>query len=147
MTKEEKELLFKELCSRLPYGLEGVEYIGSDKYKLYNCCDPNLKKCYWANLDNILSGSRIDCKPLLFPLTRERIEEILHNIDFIWFFGITDHGTIHYSLNKRSRNSLEFNCFIDYPETFPKWLLEECYKRHINTVFPSHLYIDKSKVK
>ena len=63
MTQENKELLLKDLCGRLPYGV---------KVKIYNhwrdeCEDETLTLENYAKLINTFSVE--DVKPYLFPLS------------------------------------------------------------------------------
>ena len=74
MTKEERELLIKDLCARLPYGLKGLvtthwdkEYVGILKgIKSGPMLDiPQLEIMYDYNIHNVGLG---DFKPYLRPL-------------------------------------------------------------------------------
>ena len=82
MTQEEKDLLLKDLCARLPYGIiceDGygnvLELNGIDKPNTatFKCSD----KTFWTtDLDK--------CKPYLFPLssmTEEQTEELIKLIN------------------------------------------------------------------
>ena len=82
MTQEEKDLLLKDLCARLPYGIiceDGygnvLELNGIDKPNTatFKCFD----KTFWTtDLDK--------CKPYLFPLssmTEEQTEELIKLIN------------------------------------------------------------------
>lgn len=76
MTQEQKDLLLKDLCARLPYGVE-VEYnsinceaLSIDKYNE----ELTIRVCPGYSPDVKLE----DCKPYLFPLssmTEEQKEE------------------------------------------------------------------------
>ena len=79
MTQEEKELLLKDLCARLPYGVKG-NFLNSDG-SLSN--DPLLRKvsitysCLVTvdgNEGMVLNG---DIKPYLFPLSSMTEEQKL----------------------------------------------------------------------
>ena len=73
MTQEDKDLLLKDLCARLPYGViceDGygniAELIGIDKPNIatFKCAT----KSFWTtNLD--------ECKPYLFPLSSMNEEQ------------------------------------------------------------------------
>ena len=82
MTQEEKDILLKDLCARLPYGIiceDGygnvLELNGIDKPNTatFKCSD----KTFWTtDLDK--------CKPYLFPLssmTEEQTEELIKLIN------------------------------------------------------------------
>lgn len=96
MTQEEKEILIKDLCGRLPYGVkayiknwskldrkyyEGVYTVGS--------VHPSLNDIYGykenGSVEVILGYSDYDIKPYLFPLssmTDEQREEIEDKLIF-----------------------------------------------------------------
>lgn len=71
MTKEEKDLLLKDLCARLPYGIKGNYQNSDDKLLrritiMYSYLEPN---------GMVMTG---DIKPYLFPMssmTEEQKEE------------------------------------------------------------------------
>ena len=84
MTQNEKELLLKDLCARLPYGVE-VEYksiacevLLIDKYNE----ELTIRVCPGYSPDVKLE----DCKPYLFPLssmTEEQIQEYTYIVNYI----------------------------------------------------------------
>lgn len=59
MTHEEKDLLIKDLCARLPYGV------------ILNCCDSIGEKLTAINKDGIINHDYDvdEVKPYLFPLS------------------------------------------------------------------------------
>ena len=72
MTQEEKDLLLKDLCSRLPYGVRYRHFTWNDKYgeiyiaaQIYSInTDGYVKNCYddeTVYIDNV--------RPYLFPLS------------------------------------------------------------------------------
>lgn len=75
MTQEQKDLLIKDLCARLPYGVKckdvTIDFIGTmtdisrhdNMCKLYNDYGDNYT-CFMAN-----------CKPYLLPLSRMNEEQ------------------------------------------------------------------------
>ena len=77
MTQEEKDLLLKDLCSRLPYGVKGNYQNSDDKLLrsitiVYNYLKPN---------GMVMTR---DIKPYLFPLssmTEEQTEELIKLIN------------------------------------------------------------------
>ena len=87
MTQEDKELLLKDLCARLPYGVRykhlawdderGEECIAAQIYSINS--DGYVKNCYddeTVYIDNV--------RPYLFPLssiTKKRLEELSEYID------------------------------------------------------------------
>jgi hypothetical protein len=110
MTQEEKDLLLKDLCSRLPYGVKGVNKAGI-------VTDPSDWYCGFVRLSKELEN-RIcfsDWKPYLFPLSSitEKQEKELNNylmtdkkimmrfvkeIDWLYKHHFDVHNLIHYGL-------------------------------------------------
>lgn len=68
MTQEEKDLLLKDLCSRLPYGVKAKYYGSAEECE---CCD-TIEGIYPMD-DEIVIGqyelSIDEIKPYLFPLS------------------------------------------------------------------------------
>ena len=96
MTQEDKELLFKDLCARLPYGVIVV----TPKGRGY-VCNINLTIFDYelgVNINPIIrdSFSINDVKPYLFPLSsmtkeqEEEIQEITGNPDYACIIRKTD---------------------------------------------------------
>lgn len=119
MTQDEKDLLLKDLCARLPYGIKG-NFLNSDGSLSH---DPLLRKvtitysCLVTadgNEGMVLNG---DLKPYLFPLSswsmtpeqRKEIVLLLNNCDYCLI-----HGTIKWLDN--------------HPIEFFDW----CYKNHFD---------------
>ena len=87
MTQEDKELLLKDLCARLPYGVcykhftwddeRGEECIAAQIYSINS--DGYVKNCYddeTVYIDNV--------RPYLFPLssiTKKKLEELNAYVD------------------------------------------------------------------
>ena len=71
MTKENKELLLKELCSRLPYGVKYQTYLG-DIFTLKDITLSRASTQYYID-DNAFSLSQI--KPYLRPMSSITQEE------------------------------------------------------------------------
>jgi hypothetical protein len=69
MTKEDKELLIKDLCARLPYGVKAKYYGSAEECE---CCD-TIEGIYPMD-DEVVIGqyglSADGVKPYLFPLSR-----------------------------------------------------------------------------
>ena len=83
MTQEEKQLLFKDICARLPYGVI---------CNLYDTEDAN-KKFQLKELSNlIISAVNSECiRPYLRPMssmTEEEKEWLYSNFDYIESFGV-----------------------------------------------------------
>ena len=84
MTQEDKELLLKDLCARLPYGIKVNNEIQGD-FKIYGICE------------NFVFGRNEVChidfdvekiKPYLFPLSSMTEEQILA----FWKIEFKDNG-------------------------------------------------------
>lgn len=81
MRQEDKELLLKDLCSRLPYGVKcQVEHNGSDKYSgvmTLAKINPSDKygPFYCTNDTGSLYLEFDECKPYLFPLSSMTLEQ------------------------------------------------------------------------
>ena len=86
MTQEDKELLIKDLCARLPYGVKVNITSKESKNRIVHLTTDNI--C------NLTSDWWIECKPYLFPLSsmteeqRNEYHELLYdpihgiNIDY-----------------------------------------------------------------
>ena len=83
MTQEEKELLLKDLCSRLPYGVKGLhrgekrELLVMDSFGSYQVNEYDA----WFDLNSVIF------KPYLFPLssmTEEQEREYNTLRDFVY---------------------------------------------------------------
>ena len=97
MTQEEKDLLFKDLCARLPYGV---------KCKYYDCCEGDYEEgtiCGFEREEYMqIDGVCIrieEVKPYLFPLssmTEEQKKEynsiIYHSVELHWqrYYDVID---------------------------------------------------------
>lgn len=94
MKQEDKELLLKDLCARLPYGVICEDVYGN-ALELNSIDKPNTAtfKCS----DNTFWTTDLDkCKPYLFPLssmTEEQKEELFFNYihNDIYFDDFTDY--------------------------------------------------------
>ena len=126
MTKEEKELLFIDLCARLLYGVcykhltwddeRGEECIAAQIYSINS--DGYVKNCYddeTVYIDNV--------RPYLFPLssmTEEQIKE-LEEIDPESHSLICENGDVCISMGLRGYDWLNKNHF-DYRGLIEKGL-------------------------
>ena len=96
MTRKDKELLLKDLCARLPYGvklyrtygecvsleLRSVD-VGNDKLVFYTYKGDGLEIC---DTDTIERFGQLKYKPYLFPLssmTEEQKEEYHYIVNYI----------------------------------------------------------------
>ena len=90
MTKEEKQLLFKDLCARLPYGVK-LRYV-EDLVVKKESHIITLNNIY---LEHILNGDA-DIKPYLRPMssmTKEEEDELYTAMD--WYGEIDESGNVY----------------------------------------------------
>ena len=125
MTQEDKNLLFKDLCARLPYGVN-VEYdnnacevLSIDKY--------NEELNIWKSPGYSPIVKLEDCKPYLFPLssmTEEQKKEISKRYNFHNLYGscieITNHSEGYWDTD----TSCDLRDYL--------WLIDYFYKNHID---------------
>ena len=105
MKQEDKELLLKDLCSRLPYGVKG-NYQNSDDELLrkititYRYLEPN---------GMVMTG---DIKPYLFPLSSMRREqkEELENLG--WYFDNFEIHNVSECLGTYREYVAHSDCFV-----------------------------------
>ena len=71
MTQKEKDLLLKDLCARLPYGVK-VGVINEDN-------EHRIVKIGEGNIGHLGKGFWKDCKPYLFPLSSMTEEQVYNN--------------------------------------------------------------------
>ena len=140
MTQEEKDLLLKDLCARLPYGV--FCNIGLD-YPL------PLQRLYVDKLDGILLDFYKDgkdyqvylseVKPYLFPfssMTKGQKEELnkKFNVQFL--------GNTIYSIHYHSEGCWDTDLELGLQDWL--WFINWCYKNHfdINNLIEKGLAID-----
>ena len=76
MTQEEKQLLFKDLCARLPYGIKGEIYlIDNELEKMIGKEHPNPTELHPFNLNLPNEESPFIIKPYLRPMSSMTEEE------------------------------------------------------------------------
>ena len=76
MTQEEKQLLFKDLCGRLPYGIKGEIYlIDNELEKMIGKEHPNPTELHPFNLNLPDEESPFIIKPYLRPMSSMTEEE------------------------------------------------------------------------
>lgn len=87
MTQEDKELLLKDLCARLPYEVKVVIEFSKDKYshvydlrEIDNDSTAELRQqvtvwnyCFYSS---VISYPLIDCRPYLRPMSSITLEEL-----------------------------------------------------------------------
>ena len=113
MTKEEKELLLKDICARLPYGVKGLRSYSDDIVEIYDItpkCEINsnigqgtFTELCFTNLDCCSIG---DFKPYLRPMS-----------------SMTEEERAEYFLLKHRDNDRDDNIIlIDEASTLIDWL-------------------------
>lgn len=141
MTQEDKELLIKDLCARLPYGVKLQKtYDTSDPVELYliDLCHHTIKFYTYkgegltmCDVGNIERFGKLRYKPYLFPLssmTEEQKMEIKSLCDGTeifddgsWMSYISILGNFNFEINLAVVNWLNANNF-DYRGLIPKGL-------------------------
>ena len=122
MTQNEKELLLKDLCARVPYGVKYMRY--SWDYDTDQEL-PVIETLECADKDGYINHRRVytvdDIKPYLFPLssmTEEQKKEydsiIYHNVELHWekYYDVIDvdwYEELHDFYNK---NHLDYRGLI-----------------------------------
>ena len=116
MKQEDKNLLLKDLCARLPYGV-WIEQ------KLKSCKFGSKCMLHAYDIDGIERGHYDFCKPCLFPLssmTEEQCKE-LEEIDPEFYSLICENGEIYVNMDLRGYDWLNENHF-DYRGLIEKGL-------------------------
>lgn len=107
MTTEEKQLLLRDLCARLPYGVKIYSDIGGDNTLLGIYGDRVFTTCEEPDKHN---DYPLDCvKPYLRPMstmTKEEKEEVRRRFCYEWEESIME---LYYSIEIR-----DVDCFIDW---------------------------------
>ena len=139
MTQEDKELLLKDLCARLPYGLKGK----CEKYSfpvtiLYGSNIDEVKFKETGGIENICT-----IKPYLFPfssMTKGQKEELNKKFN-VRFLGNTI-CSIHYHSEGYWDTDLELG-LQDW-----LWFINWCYKNHfdVNNLIEKGLAIDATNL-
>ena len=131
MTKEEKDLLLKDLCARLSYGVKiSVQSWDEEEQEYVDKVD----MLYSVNKDEYIKSANEDydfniedIKPYLLPLssmTEEQSKE-LEEIDPEFYSLIYNNGEIYVSMDLRGYDWLNKNNF-DYRGLIPKGLAIDC---------------------
>ena len=151
MTQEQKELLIKDLCGRLPYGVKAYVKVWSKLDMKYYEGDyivksifPSLNEVHvqseTGSWDVYLTNNDHEIKPYLFPLSSMTEEQ--------WM------DTPYANLNKFTFDSFKCGCStlafetyevnLNYVVEFINW----CYKNHfdINGLIPMGLAIDATNL-
>ena len=137
MTQEEKDLLLKDLCARLPYGVKINETIQGDFTVIGLTTERVFITCETEGCHNDFP---IECiKPYLFPLssiTKEQKEELnkKFNVQFL--------GNAIYSIHYHSEGCWDTDLELDLQDWL--WFINWCHKNHFDIcgLIPMGLAID-----
>ena len=118
MTQENKEILLKDLCARLPYGVKVHEDIQGNFTLIGLTDDRAITNC---EIENCYNKFPIDIiKPYLFPLssmTKDQKKEISKRYNYYNFYGlcikITNHSEGYWD-NDNSCNLQDYLWLIDW---------------------------------
>ena len=141
MTQKDKELLLKDLCARLPYGVKCAYFNTKDEIKVGELLTVwcKEKRVFIDKLSiDYDGGDCIGVIPYLFPMssmTDEQKEELLEITDAI---KIDDIGLYY-----EEGDTLE-TYLSQIPYTFMCKIVTWCYRNHldINNLIPLNLAID-----
>jgi hypothetical protein len=126
MTQEQKELLLKDLCARLPYGV---------KCEVYNCIGvlDEVTTLYGVGVtysNGQDTTCRIDeCKPYLFPLS-SMTDEMLEELNANGFFKYRD--TIANVSHLESKNGINEEIYTYIDIECISFLIEYFHSHHID---------------
>lgn len=127
MTQEDKDLLIKDICARLPYGVKVNDDIQGDFTLIGLIEERILTTCEVEGWHNDFPIENI--KPYLFPLssmTDEMIEELNTNV----FFKYCDTIANVSHLISNGKITEEIYTYIDIESI--SYLIEFFHKRHID---------------
>lgn len=141
MTREEdKELLLKDLCARLPYNVKAYVKNWSKldrKYyeDIYDVMSvfPSLNEVHvqseLGSVDVLLGHSDYDIKPYLFPIS-SMTDEIMEELNVIGFFKYSDTIANVSHLESKCGISEEIYTYLDVEGI--SYLIEFFHKHHID---------------
>ena len=90
MTQEDKELLIKDLCTRLPYGVKVNNEIQGD-FVIYGVCENYV---FARTINNHADFHIENIKPYLFPLSSMTEEQKMFLKQQNWCIAISTSGTV-----------------------------------------------------
>ena len=113
MTQEDKDLLLKDLCARLPYGIK-ASYYGVEEE-----CET------WDEIECVTLDGYVDIgqyslpiegiKPYLFPLSSMTEEQKMFLKQQNWCIAISTSGTVETTIEGidwLNKNHLDYRCLI-----------------------------------
>ena len=113
MRQEDKELLLKDLCARLPYGVKintiqgDFTLLGLTNERAFTTCE--VEGCH--------NDFPIDCiKPYLFPLSSMTEEQKMFLKQQNWCIAISTSGTVETTIEGfdwLNKNHLDYRCLIE----------------------------------
>ena len=116
MKKEEKDLLLKDLCGRLPYGVKCKVSYNSGVIKDVDATLYSMDKDGFLMFEEILGDHReFLCKPYLFPLsniTEEQKKDLLLTVvgkEGLKLFSVTKDGIVSNDKSEQSLYNFSFN--------------------------------------
>lgn len=130
MTQEDKELLIKDLCARLPYGIKAQDYDDEPPFTIV--AYDGL--CFW---DDDEWEHKVDkIKPYLFPLssmTQEIMDEIYNNAGV---YDIDMDSSVHIEVGTTFEDLTKISDIlhkhhIDYRGLIPKGLANDATNKNI----------------
>ena len=134
MTEEDKELLFRDLCARVPYGVK-VQYMNNifviDYVSSYEEVKLDIPDNWTVGVSEV--------KPYLFPfssITDEQKSELNKK------FTVQFSGNNVYSIHYHSEGYWDTDLELDLQDWL--WFINWCYKNHfdINNLIEKGLAID-----
>jgi hypothetical protein len=120
MTQEHKDLLLKDLCARLPYGVKVEIKYHDDVWKLL-AIYTNGTTYATRDMGYPIETYFEDCKPYLFPLssmTEEQKKEydsiIYHNVELHWerYYDVIDVDCCEELYDFYNKNHLDYRGLI-----------------------------------
>ena len=134
MKQENKELLFRDLCARVPYGVK-VQYMNNifviDYVSSYEEVKLDTPDSYTVGVSEV--------KPYLFPLssmTDEQKSELNKK------FNVQFSGNDIYSIHHHSEGCWDTDLELDFQDWL--WFINWCYKNHFDIygLIPMGLALD-----
>ena len=141
MTQEEKDLLLRDLCARLPYGVKINETIQGDFTVIGLTTERVFTTCETEGCHNDFP---IECvKPYLFPLssmTEKQKEELNKK------FNVQLLGNTIYSIHYHSEGCWDTDLELDLQDWL--WFINWCHKNHFDIygLIPMGLAIDATEL-
>ena len=135
MKQEDKELLFRDLCARVPYGVK-VQYMNN--IFVIDYVSPMYGEVKLDTSDNWTVGVS-EVKPYLFPLssiTDEQKSELNKK------FNVQFSGNDIYSIHYHSEGYWDTDLELDLQDWL--WFINWCYKNHfdVNNLIEKGLALD-----